>query len=322
MKQINDYSRIVEDAIVAKKYAAKHPSNLYEPIEYGLQKGGKRLRPVMLLMAGEAFGVEAEKLTDPAVGIEMFHNFTLLHDDVMDRSDLRRGRPTVHRRWNENTAILSGDTMLTLASSLMRQVPDACLRGVLEAFDSMAIEVYEGQQLDMDFESRDDVSVEEYLIMIEKKTSALLGASTRIGAYIAGASEADCALMYEYGVKLGIAFQIQDDYLDLYGDPTTFGKPIGGDVLNGKKTFLTVSALAMGRSRAEEVRKALTLPADESKIIKMRAIYNQLGIPEICRKEIARYSNDAIAALKASAINAESRKPLKQLVDMLIHRQK
>ena len=322
MKEISDYSRMVEEAIAAKRYGAMRPSSLYEPVEYGLQKGGKRLRPVMLLMAGDAFGADTACLTDAAVGIEMFHNFTLLHDDVMDRSDMRRGRPTVHRRWDENTAILSGDTMLTLASSLMRQVPDKCLRGVLETFDAMAVEVYEGQRLDMDFEERDDVSVEQYLEMIEKKTSALLGASARIGAYIAGASEADCALMYEYGVKLGIAFQIQDDYLDLYGDPATFGKPIGGDVLNGKKTFLTVSALALGDGVAEEVRSGMALPADAEKIEKMRSVYDRAGIPEICREAIARYSGEAVAALNATAISEENRLPLEQLVDRLIHRRK
>ena len=302
MKEISDYSRMVEEAIAAKRYGAMRPSSLYEPVEYGLQKGGKRLRPVMLLMAGDAFGADTACLTDAAVGIEMFHNFTLLHDDVMDRSDMRRG--------------------LTLASSLMRQVPDRCLRGVLETFDAMAVEVYEGQRLDMDFEERDDVSVEQYLEMIEKKTSALLGASARIGAYIAGASEADCALMYEYGVKLGIAFQIQDDYLDLYGDPATFGKPIGGDVLNGKKTFLTVSALALGDGVAEEVRYGMALPADAEKIEKMRSVYDRAGIPEICREAIARYSGEAVAALNATAISEENRLPLEQLVDRLIHRRK
>lgn len=322
MKSISDYSVMVEEAVIAKGYDGYALKSLYEPVAYGLQKGGKRIRPVMLLMAAEAFGGDTAECIDAAVGIEMFHNFTLLHDDVMDNSDMRRGRPTVHKKWDENTAILSGDTMLTLASELMMQVPDTCLRGVLGVFNSMAVAVYEGQRLDMDFESREDVSVAEYLDMIEKKTSALLGASARIGALAAGASEKDCALMYEYGVKLGLAFQIQDDYLDMFGDSATFGKPIGGDVLNGKKAFMLVSMLERGGSDAEALRDAMKMPPSELKVNAVRKIYERSGMPELCRKTIGEFSRKSLKALRSTSLDEEARKPLERLVDKLIDRRK
>ncbi len=313
---------MVEEAIIEKDYASKTPESLYGPVAYGLQKGGKRIRPVLLLMAAEAFGKNPVECLDPAVGIEMFHNFTLLHDDVMDCSDMRRGRPTVHKKWDGNTAILSGDTMLTLAAQLMMNVDDSRLRCVLDVFNSMSVAVYEGQRLDMDFETRDEVSVEEYLDMIEKKTSALLGASARIGAIAAGASEKDCGLIYEYGVKLGLAFQIQDDYLDMFGDPATFGKPIGGDVLNGKKAFMLVSMLERGGSDADALREAMKMPPSELKVNTVRSIYEHAGMPELCRRTIGEYSRKSLKALRSTSLGEEARMPLERLVDKLIDRKK
>lgn len=322
MRSLSDYTLMVEEAIASRPYASMKPEGLYAPVAYGWQKGGKRIRPVLLLMAAEAFGGRPEDFIKPALGIEMFHNFTLLHDDVMDRSDLRRGRPTVHRKWDENTAILSGDTMLTLATELVADVPDNALRRVLDAFNRMAVEVYEGQRLDMDFESCGEVSVEDYLDMIEKKTSALLGASAKIGAIAAGASEEDCGLIYEYGVKLGLAFQIQDYYLDMFGDPATFGKPIGGDVNNGKKAFMLVSMLERGGSGAEALREAMDIPAGDLRVSAVRGIYERAGMPELCRSAIERYSRESLKALRKSSLPEQAREPLERLVAKLIDRRK
>lgn len=320
MKSISDYSALVEKAISDNDYASWPPESLYGPIAYGLQKGGKRLRPVLLLMTAEAFGIEASAAIQQALGIEMFHNFTLLHDDVMDRSDLRRGRPTVCAKWDDNTAILSGDTMLTLATELMCCVPDTSLRSVLEIFNAMAIEVYEGQRLDMDFECRDNVTVAEYMTMIGKKTGALLGASARIGAAVASASPCDATLMYDFGMELGLAFQIQDDLLDTFGDAATFGKPIGGDILNNKKTFLTTTLLEKGGPDAEALAEAMKMPASELKIRVVKGIYEKAGIEQLCRSAISCHSKKALKALRSTSLGEGHRKPLERLVEKLIDR--
>lgn len=322
MKSLSDFSLAVEEAIAARDYAARNPENLYQPIAYGLLKGGKRLRPVLLLMTAEAFGLNIEKALKPALGIEMFHNFTLLHDDVMDRSDLRRGRPTVHCKWDENTAILSGDAMLTLATQLMMEVEQGKLRSVLEIFNFMAMAVYEGQRLDMDFEKKESVSVDDYIDMIRKKTSALLAASSQIGAIIAGANEKDAMLMYEFGINLGLAFQIQDDYLDMFGDPATFGKPIGGDVLNEKKTFLTVNVTARGGADAAALADAMKIADGELRIRTVRSIYERAGIPELCRETIASYSRKALKSVRKTSLSDEMREPLERLLSKMIDRKK
>lgn len=322
MKSVSDYSYMVEESIAGLGYGTATPANLYLPIEYGLQKGGKRIRPVLTLMGAEAFGTTAQKALIPATGIEMFHNFTLLHDDVMDRSDLRRGRPTVHKKWDENTAILSGDTMLTLATQMVSTVPDVVLRRVLDTFNRMAIAVYEGQCLDMDFEQMDVVSVESYLDMIGKKTGALLGAAAAIGAIIAGASEKDCALMEQYGYMLGLAFQIQDDWLDMFGDPATFGKPIGGDVLNRKKTFLTVSVMERGGAEAQALHDAMNISDGELRIKIVRKIYEQAGIPDLCRENIEFYSHKALRAIRSTGMAEEGQRSFEKLVEKLIDRRR
>ena len=221
------------------------PEGLYAPIKYTLDGGGKRIRPVLTLAVCDALGVDIAQAINQALGIEIYHNFTLLHDDVMDKADMRRGRPTVHIKWNEETAILSGDAMLTMASQYACINAGDKIAQVMELFNRTAMEVYEGQQYDMDFESRNDVTVEEYLNMIRLKTSVLLGCACEMGALMAGASDEVKDAFYKYGVKLGLAFQLQDDYLDTYGDPAVFGKKIGGDILNDKKTWLLISAMVM-----------------------------------------------------------------------------
>lgn len=273
-------------------------------------------------MTADAFGGDATAAMRPAMGIEMYHNFTLLHDDVMDNSDTRRGRPSVHAKWDVNTAILSGDTMLTLATQLISGVADEHLRKVLDAFNAMAIRVYEGQCLDMDFENREDVTIDDYIRMIMDKTGALLGASAMIGAIIGGASDEDAARMYEYGMMLGIAFQIQDDWLDVFGDSNTFGKPIGGDINNNKKSFLMLSGLADTSADGTALREALHLPSGDTKVKVVTRLYEKMGISELCKKEVARYGSKALSALKKVNIDDEAKEPYRKLLDKLTGRKR
>lgn len=323
MKKFSEFASMAEAAIRENPFGQRRPDTLYTPIEYGMTAGGKRLRPALMLMSAHAFGGDdaVRKALRPAVGIETFHNFTLLHDDVMDHSDLRRGRPTVHAKWDENTAILSGDTMLTLATQLIAEVDDHRLRPVLERFNRMALEVYEGQRFDMDFESRSDVGTDEYVEMIRLKTGALLGCSAAVGAMIGGASDADVKAMDEFGNMLGIAFQIQDDWLDTFGDSDTFGKPIGGDIRNDKKTFLLVTALAAGGNDAEALRSALKLSGD-IKVKTVTRIFEKMGISEKARKAVALYSSKAVSALKSTSVPEEQKEALILLVEKLTGRRK
>lgn len=323
MKKFSEFASMAEAAIRENTFGQRRPDTLYTPIEYGMTAGGKRLRPALMLMSAHAFGGDdaVRKALRPAVGIETFHNFTLLHDDVMDHSDLRRGRPTVHAKWDENTAILSGDTMLTLATQLIAEVEDHRLRPVLERFNRMALEVYEGQRFDMDFESRSDVGTDEYVEMIRLKTGALLGCSAAVGAMIGGASDADVKAMDEFGNMLGIAFQIQDDWLDTFGDSDTFGKPIGGDIRNDKKTFLLVTALAAGGNDAEALRSALKLSGD-IKVKTVTRIFEKMGISEKARKAVALYSSKAVSALKSTSVPEEQKEALILLVEKLTGRRK
>ncbi|MDE5642676.1 MAG: polyprenyl synthetase family protein [Muribaculaceae bacterium] len=308
------------DSIVSSYTLPESPAGLYKPIEYALDCGGKRLRPTLLLAACVASGGNMETAASAALGIEMFHNFTLLHDDVMDRADMRRGRPTVHVKWNDVTAILSGDAMLTLSGQLMAQVPDIVLRAVLDMYNRTAMEVYEGQQYDMDFESRSDVKVEEYMHMIRLKTSVLLAASCYIGALAGGADTSAAGAFYEYGVNLGLAFQLRDDWLDTYGDPAVFGKKIGGDIVNRKKTWLLISAL---RDRREELSDILAedLEADEL-IRQVKAVYDSLRLSEKCDKLITEYARKAVAALDNAGISDEDRTYFAELAMKLSSRNK
>lgn len=322
MKKFSDYSAHVEGLLRNLTLPAGDLAGLYEPVIYSLSAGGKRLRPSLVLMAADAFGKDAADAESAALGLEVFHNFTLLHDDVMDNSCLRRGRPSVHARWDVNTAILSGDTMLTLATQYVSRVQDAILRPVLDAFNEMALRVYEGQRLDMDFEQKDDVSIDDYIRMISCKTGALLGASTRIGALIGGATADDAALMAEYGLMLGIAFQIQDDWLDVFGDSTTFGKPIGGDINNNKKSFLLLTALADKTPDAEALAEAMKLPAGDTKVRVVTRLYDRMDISARVRAAIQKYSSKALAALKATSLSDDAREPFRLLVEKMTGRKK
>jgi geranylgeranyl diphosphate synthase type II len=299
------YANHINHAVENIKYPAQ-PSGLYEPIAYTLAAGGKRLRPMLLLAACEACGGKVDDALNQALGIEMFHNFTLLHDDVMDRADVRRGRPTVHVKWNDSTAILSGDAMLTMAGQLMMKVADDTrLRPVMELFNTTAMEIYEGQQYDMDFEQRTDVTIDEYLEMIRLKTSVLLGAACKLGAIVAGAPADTADKLYEYGTMLGLAFQLQDDYLDTFGDPAVFGKAIGGDILNDKKTFLLISALNCGDRSATEAITGMFGTRSDEKIARVRKLYVSHGVDKLCREAIDRYSDMAIATMRSTSLPTE-----------------
>lgn len=322
MLRISEYSAMAEAEIRSLSLPEDMFKGLYAPISYGMQAGGKRLRPTLLLMAADAFGGCPQKGLKAAVGIEMFHNFTLLHDDVMDKSDLRRGRPTVHSKWDENTAILSGDTMLTLATQLVTDVDDEILRPVLDTFNSQALRVYEGQRLDMDFEKQETVDLDAYIDMIKAKTGALLGGAAKIGALIGGASKDDAERMYEFGVMLGVAFQIEDDYLDTFGNADTFGKPIGGDINNNKKTFLMVKALASGGANADALKVAVNMPAGPTKIKTVTRIYETMGLPAVSKAEVAAYSSKALAAIKGTSLSDDSREAFRHLIEKLIGRSK
>ena len=258
--------------------------------------GGKRVRPVLTLMACDAMGGETAKAIDAAVGLEMFHNFTLLHDDVMDNADVRRGKTTVHRRWNDNTAILSGDTMLTIATQYIARC--ACWP-IMDLFNKTAIEIYEGQQWDMDYEYRNDVTVEEYINMIRLKTSVLLGCALKTGALVANADEDQADLLYQAGVNMGLAFQLRDDVLDVWGDPKTFGKEIGGDIMNNKKTILLINTMQLAQGDdANELRHWLNDPfsSREDKVAGVTALYERLGVRQLAEDAITHYNDLALAA--------------------------
>lgn len=322
MLAFSEYSGRIEKSLRDLALPGGEFEGLYGPVAYALQSGGKRLRPALCLMAADAFGDVAGKAENAALGLEMYHNFTLLHDDVMDSSPLRRGRQTVWSKWDTNTAILSGDTMLTLATQLVSRVDDGILRRVLDAFNEMALRVDEGQRLDMEFETRDRVSTDEYLRMVGGKTGALLGASCMIGALIGGASDADAERMREFGMMLGLAFQMQDDWLDTYGDANTFGKPIGGDINNDKKSWLLVSGLERGGSDASALAEAMRLPAGEMRVKVVKNIYARMGLEESCRKDVAEYSSRAMAALRATSLDEERREPFRRITDKLTGRRK
>ena len=303
MLSLNEYSSLA-GKIMADLVLPQQPEGLYAPVRYTLDGGGKRLRPVLVLASADAFGAGRDAAVMQAAGIEMFHNFTLLHDDVMDRADVRRNRPTVHRKWNEATAILSGDAMLTLASIIItRNCDDTRFRAVSDLFNRTAMEIYEGQQLDMDFESRTDVTISEYMEMIRLKTSVLLGCAAALGAIMSGASDKSVNAIYAYGEKLGLAFQLRDDYLDTYGSAETFGKEIGGDIRNDKKTWLLINALAEDTSG--EISRQLSEPTTD-KVERVRGVYDALNLPARCLSLIERYATDAIGELDAAGLSDEA----------------
>lgn len=322
MQTLDDYRIEIETAIKNLEFPAGKFDNLYEPIKYALSAGGKRIRPVLTLMAADAFGDKAKEAVKPALGLETFHNFTLLHDDVMDKSEKRRGRLTVHKKYNENTAILSGDTMLTVATQFVCDVPDNLLKNIVDTFNSMAIKVYEGQQLDIDFETQAQIDLNDYLEMIENKTGALLGACAKIGALIGGASEKDADKMQEFGKMTGLAFQIQDDWLDTFGDATTFGKNIGGDINNAKKTYLYVAALQHDSQTASALKDAYKIPAGDLRVKAVTRLYEKLGIGDSAKKAVNHYSSLALKALNSTSLPDDKKEVFRKLAEKLIGRKK
>ena len=302
---------------------AHEPMNLYDPVKYILSLGGKRIRPAMMLMAYNMYRDDVEQILDPALALEIYHNFTLLHDDLMDHADVRRGKPTVHKRWDANTAILSGDVMLTLADVYMSRVDDTHFREVMATFHKTSIEIAEGQQYDMDFETRTDVTEAEYIEMIRLKTSVLLACALKIGAILGGATKEDAQHLYRLGECIGLAFQLRDDYLDVYGDPKVFGKKIGGDILCNKKTYLYINALRLANQeqRAELDRWATAAEIDpEEKIAAVTAIYTALGLPEKSRAIEEHYYTLAKAELEALGVSDSQKAVLAQFMAMLMER--
>ena len=306
----------------------REPAGLYAPIEYTLASGGKRLRPTLALIAAEAImngsllnGDAIENTLPAALALEVFHNFTLLHDDVMDKAEVRRGRPTVHVKWNENTAILSGDQMLIEAYKLLSDVPADKLPQVLKWFNEMATGICEGQQYDVDFEHQSTVTIDEYMKMIELKTSVLIANALRIGGYIAGATKPQQEALYQYGLHIGLAFQIQDDILDVYGDPETFGKAIGGDICCNKKTLLLLTAMetADAESKAELLQWLLVTDRNEEKIAAVTHIYNRLGVREAAEAVMEQHTSIALTQLDLLPQN-KATEQLRELAEKLVTR--
>lgn len=302
----------------------REPMGLYDPIEYVLGLGGKRLRPVLMLLAYNLYKEDVTRIFSQAAGIETYHNFTLLHDDLMDKADMRRNKPTVHKKWDENTAILSGDAMLILAYQfMMKKCPLECVERVMEVFGRTALEVCEGQQWDMEFEHRLDVTVDEYIGMIRLKTSVLLAAALKIGAVLGGASEKDAQLLYDFGIKMGLAFQLQDDFLDVYGDPAVFGKKIGGDILCNKKTFMLITALSLAEGEDKETLLNWLRATDyvaEEKIQSVTALYNKVGVPELCQARIDAYYKEGLELLDEVNVESSLKEELKKFVCHLMDR--
>ena len=308
MKSIPELHDIIENELSLLNYP-NYPANLYKPIKYVLNIGGKRMRPILMLLSHQLFSSNINKSIKSALAIEVFHNFTLLHDDIMDKAPLRRGVETVHEKWDVNTAILSGDTMLVQSYELLSEVEDSNLREVLEVFNKAAREVCEGQQWDMDFENREDVTISDYLKMIEYKTSVLLAAALKIGAINGGASKEEAENMYQFGVNMGVAFQLKDDLLDAFGNPENFGKQMGGDILSKKKTYLYLKAL----ENSNDLQKQFLLSYfssenKENNVEKVKNIFSELEIPKHTLSLMSEYYNKAMIHL--DAIKSNNKAPL------------
>lgn len=301
----------------------RSPKSLYEPIEYVLSAGGKRIRPVLLLMSYNLYKDDIEAAMWTASGLETYHNYTLLHDDLMDKADMRRGRLTVHNKWNENTAILSGDSMLVLAYERIAKCDNSKLRAVLDCFTKTALEIGEGQQYDMDFETRNDVSEDEYIEMIRLKTSVLLACAMKIGAILADADDEDQENLYRFGENIGLAFQLQDDYLDVYGDEKTFGKNIGGDICNNKKTYMLINACSMATGEDKRELTSWLSAKDFDKTEKIKAItdiYNKLGIDKLALRKIESYFEIAQKYLSLIKVDNERKAEIHKYAQKMMHR--
>ncbi|MBW1653761.1 polyprenyl synthetase family protein [Flavobacterium quisquiliarum] len=322
MHDISQYQDFFIDYL-KKQNIHKEPVNLYEPIEYILGLGGKRIRPVLTLMAAEVFDTDYSVALPAAMAVEVFHNFSLVHDDIMDDAPLRRGQVTVHEKWNLNTGILSGDAMLILAYQYFEQFEPNVFRNLAKLFSKTALEVCEGQQWDVDFETRKDVTIPEYLKMIEYKTAVLVAAAMKMGAIVAKTSENEADLIYDFGLNLGLAFQLQDDYLDAFGDPETFGKQVGGDIIENKKTYLYLKALEFSsKEKASELEQLFTLQLEDNteKIETAKAIFNESGASKATQDAIEVYTLKAFETLEKMEINAEKKNVLRTFGENLMGR--
>lgn len=313
------------NAYIASLPYERKPKSLYDPIEYVLAAGGKRIRPSFVLMAYNLFHDDVDRILPVATALETYHNYTLLHDDLMDKADMRRGRPTVHKKWDDNTAILSGDTMLVLAYEHLAKCDTKYLKPALDLFTETALEVSEGQQFDMEFETRNDVAEEEYIEMIRLKTSVLLACALKMGAVVAGASDADANALYAFGEKVGLAFQLQDDLLDVYGDPKVFGKAIGGDITSNKKTFMLINAFnrADAGTRAELERWTTATEFDPAeKIAAVTEIYNRLGIDKLAEHRIKEYFEQSRQHLDELSVSDDRKAVLREYTERMMNRKK
>jgi len=319
---IKHYQTAFVEALNSEQWV-QEPKNLYEPIDYILKLGGKRIRPVLTLMAADIFANDYEKAMPAAMAVEVFHNFTLVHDDIMDDAPLRRGKKTVHEKWNLNTGILSGDAMLILAYRYFENYKPEVFQKLAKLFSKTAIEVCDGQQLDVDFETRKKVTIDEYINMIRLKTSVLVAAALQMGAIVAEADDKNCQLIYDFGLNLGLAFQLQDDYLDTFGDAETFGKKIGGDISENKKTFLYLKALEVSDKDTQKKLKYFfkrKLKENNYKITEVTRIFQINDIPFLVTKEIENYTQKAFDTLKDMDISDENKKALKAFGTWLMQR--
>ena len=322
MKSIDDIHKLILDEIEVQNETME-PKELYEPIWYTLRSGGKRLRPILVLQGCQMFSDDIVLAIKPALGIELFHNFTLLHDDIMDKAFMRRNQPTVHTKWDINRAILSGDAMAIQANIFIASCKPELLPDVLGVFNKTALEVCEGQQYDLNFELMDEVSVAEYMNMIKLKTAVLLAGSLKIGAIIGEASKEQADLVYKFGFDMGMAFQLQDDYLDTFGNPETFGKTIGGDILSNKKTFLLIQARE--RANPKQLKEILEWYSQEDhhkeeKIIAVQKIFRDLDVDRLTREQVVLFSNKALKTLDLIDADASRKEELKKFTNKLIYR--
>ncbi len=323
-QKIAYFQERIRDAI-ATVLLREEPETLFDPVRYILSIGGKRIRPLLTLLAADMFGADPQVAVEPALAVEIFHNFSLLHDDLMDQADMRRGMPTVHKKWNANSAILSGDAMMIESYRHVAKVPIELLPQVLDVFSGMAMDICKGQQYDIDFESRLDVTEAQYLEMIRLKTAVLLGSALKLGAILAKAPDEDAELLYRYGIHIGIAFQLKDDLLDVYGDAATFGKKIGGDILANKKTYLLIKAFRNGDATQQAALKkwiAATNYDPDEKIWFVKNLYDQLNIKRLTENLIQKYYLASLDLLSSIGVADDRKKDLLRLSEELMYREK
>ena len=321
MEFLKKYQHILIPALEDIRFP-NEPANLYQPLAYFLALGGKRMRPLLTLMSCKLFDKDPQEALSAALSVELFHNFSLIHDDIMDEAPLRRGKPTVHEKWNSNIAILSGDVLLVKAYEKLSDYEPDTFKALFNTFNTTAVEVCEGQQMDMDFESRNDVSIEEYTEMIRLKTSVLLGAALKMGAQVAGADTKNQELIYDFGVNMGIAFQLQDDWLDLYADPEKFGKQVGGDVIANKKTFLLLGAQELAtNSHQSALNELLTINNPMEKVNLAKSLFSELGVESKIRAKMNDYYRAAKESLSKIEVAEDKKADLIQLGDYLLNRE-